>query len=112
MSRIVDELLDLLHNERRILLYGNLSDLNMLQTLKSSLFAKLGPQTGQSARELGELAKLAKRNLRLLDAAKKGIREARARFDPTSSDRVLTTYGIDGRKRSVPSAVGGFERRA
>jgi len=112
MSRIIDELMDILHNERRMLLNGNLSDLNKLQTLKSSLFAKLGPRTGQYTAELGELTKLAKRNLRLLDAAKKGIRSARARFDPTTSGCVLTTYGVDGRKHLIPSAVGGFEHRA
>jgi hypothetical protein len=112
MSKIIDELTDLLHNERRMLLNGNLSDLSKLQTLKSSLFAKLDPRVGQYTTELFELTKLVKRNLRLLDAAKKGIRNARARFDPTSSDCVLTTYGVDGRKHLIPSAVGGFEHRA
>lgn len=112
MSRVVDELIDLLHKERSILLKGDLGALSKIQHLKSSLFEKLTKDAGQHTEEFSELIVLAKRNLRLLDAAKKGIRSARARFDPASADRVLTTYGIDGRKQSVSSGIGGFERRA
>lgn len=112
MNRIIDELIDLLHVERKILLSGNVGELSRLLELKTRLFARLELGGVQKAPELSEIARLAKRNLRLLEAAKKGIQSASARFDPTSTDRILTTYGMDGRKQSITPISGGFEHRA
>ncbi len=112
MSKIVDEMIDLLRKERSILLNGDLERLERVQLLKSNLLEKLLHKPGHVGEGVSELTKLAKRNLHLLDGAKKGIRSARARFDSSSSDRILTTYCLDGSKRSISSEARNFERRA
>lgn len=96
-------LLDLLEDERRILLEGRLSSLGDLATRKERLLADLsGTQPGAAVAHRLRLA--SERNAGLLTACGEGIRAARRLVEAAlAAPGPMTTYSADGRTTQLPA---------
>jgi flagellar biosynthesis/type III secretory pathway chaperone len=97
-------LLDLLEEERRILLEGRLSSLGEVATRKERLLADLsGTQPGAAMAHRLRLA--SERNAGLLTACGEGIRAARRLVDAAlAAPGPMTTYSADGRMSQLPAS--------
>jgi hypothetical protein len=99
---------DLLDQTRDALLSGNIADLARLGPLvdtQAGLLPRLDTATADRLRRKAE------GNARLLQAAGRGLRAARARLADITAGPSLTTYDERGRKASlsvVPTSLGRF----
>ena len=96
-------LLDLLEDERRILLEGRLSSLGELAARKEQLLADLsGTRPGAAAAH--RLRQASERNAGLLTACGEGIRAARRLVESAlAAPGPMTTYSADGRMSQLPA---------
>jgi hypothetical protein len=83
-------------------------DLAALPELTEAIGAATPPHDRISAERLRAKAE---RNARLLQAAARGVKAARARFADITSGPVLTTYDARGRRESVAPLGAGPTRR-
>lgn len=99
---------DLLDQTRDALLSGNIAALSRLGPLvdtEAGLLPRLDPGTADRLRRKAE------RNVRLLQAAGRGLRAARDRLSDITAGPTLTTYDERGRKASLsaaPLSLGRF----
>lgn len=112
-SRIT-QLDQLLEDERRVLLAGELSKLAHLLPKKESLIDALGSEQTPDRDALEALNQKVERNQLLLDSALDGIRSVARRLATLRRVRTsLETYDADGRKKSIGmSKDGRVEKRA
>lgn len=83
-------------------------DLAALPGLTEAIEAATPPRDQPSAERLRAKAE---RNARLLQAAARGVKAAKARLADITSGPVLTTYDARGRRESVAPFAMGQERR-
>jgi len=104
-------LLDLLDRERRMILDGDLNDLNRIAIEKERLSKGLSGLS--DPRIMVDLRAASHRNAALLDAAAAGIRDAIARVREirTQAGR-LSTYTQAGQRQAHVTASSKLERRA
>lgn len=112
--RLLDEIAGLLDEERRQIRAAEFAGLGRIAALKADLIAKLEAGAGRvPAGRLAEIGAASRANLRLLDAALKGLTAARARIEAIrGAARGLSLYDDRGRALSIMPAGGGVERRA
>lgn len=98
MTRLADQLFDHLEQERLAITSGAYDTLQSLLAAKATLFSLI--ETNPPRRDqLDLIGRRAARNLRLLDAALRGIRDAADRLAALRSVQTgFDTYGADGRK--------------
>lgn len=107
-------LTDLLNQEHKALLEGDLDQVTKLFATKEALFDQICVDPPNDIGEMRKLEKKIKRNHLLLDGALEGIRRVADRM--TALKRVQTsidTYGADGCKQKIllkPTST--IERRA
>jgi flagellar biosynthesis/type III secretory pathway chaperone len=105
-----DELLDLIDQEHRFLMAGDLQGIARLAPLKESLTAYIRTLSGPQVQEVQPLLA---RNQRLFQAAMNGLTMARRQLaQARQGHRNLTTYGADGRARGIGPRATVVERRA
>lgn len=101
--RKLNELIEILKSEEKIVLNGDLDKLQKFQSRKEKLIEGLNPAESKGASEqLSQIRTLAEGNLKLIDAAKKGILSVRKRIDELG--RVSSgnqTYGSDGNRAQL-----------
>jgi flagellar biosynthesis/type III secretory pathway chaperone len=103
----------LLKDERKALLSGDLAALPALIADKERLLDALADVPLPNAPALERLRNAAKGNQRLLDAALKGVRTARARLETArSGGPALSTYNARGQAESHGTGQPSVERRA
>lgn len=106
------DLLTLLKDERQAIRTGELARLDTLAARKDQLLADIA-QLKLSAQEAMALRESADRNARLLQAAIRGVRDARDRLAALQSARdELNVYSADGARRQVAAAPRKLERKA
>ncbi len=107
MSRndnIVNELNDLLDQERAALLDGNLEAIAALLQRKENLIDQLNAQAPEPPEVMSELRGKVIRNQDLFDGALEGIRKVAARMEAVRRIRHnLETYDKSGKKTEVSS---------
>jgi len=105
-------LLDLLADERRALLSGDLAALPAYIVAKETLVAAVEAAAPDQTM-LERLKKAAASNQALLDAALRGVRAARARIDVArNGGATLNTYDAKGKSATYGATRPSFERRA
>lgn len=105
-------LLDLLTEERQVILTGQFDRLPGLAGRKETLFGDLAAAEVTVPR-LRQIGKQVSRNQRLLAAALRGLREVGDRLGFVRDIRDnLSTYDSSGQKTTVGSARPSFERKA
>lgn len=110
---ILDEIADLLIEERRRIRAAEFSGLARIAVLKADLIAHLEAGGRLSSARLAAIGEAARDNLRLLDAALKGLKAARTRIEAIrGAARGLNLYDDRGRALSIMPAGGVVERRA
>jgi hypothetical protein len=109
-----ERLADILRTERGALLAGRFHVLPDLTDLKTALTRQMADTAQPSDIDAIRLAgRLAAGNLRVIDAARKGLRDARRRIDMIfRAGKSLETYDALGRSANVRLAEVGVERRA
>lgn len=110
----MDAFQELLEEERRILLRGDLEALAALLPKKESLVETLLETSGWDRDMIGPVEEKLKRNQLLLDGALDGIRAVAARLAALRQVRsALDTYDARGRRQSVKTPVKNhLEKRA
>jgi len=112
MSEAVGALEDLLEDERRCLLAGDLDRVLRLASHKEALLSDL-PASGPQAAELERLRRAAERNAGLLAAAAQGVRAASDRMRCLlEGPAPLATYDAGGRRQTLGGDAGGTVHRA
>jgi flagellar biosynthesis/type III secretory pathway chaperone len=105
-------LLDLLADERKALLSGDLGGLAPFIAAKEKLLALL-EGTAPDQAQLDRLRMAAASNQALLDAAQRGVRAARARIEVARNGGAgLSTYDAAGKTSTHGARTGSLERRA
>ena len=110
----IDELDDLLEDERSALLSGDLEKIRRLNDRKAQLVDSLRDLDLRDREEMNRLNQKISRNHALLGSALDGIRAVAQRLADVRRVRdSLDTYDADGRKRSVPTpSEKNLEKRA
>jgi len=113
-SRLLDEIVDILDEERRRIRAAEFAGLGRIAALKADLVTRLEVAAGPlHAGRLAGIAVASRDNLRLLEAALRGLRAARTRIEAIrGAARGLSLYDDRGRALSIVPAGGGVERRA
>jgi len=111
---LIDTLDDLLEEERRALLEGDLDSIGALLTRKEPLIDALNALTPARQPDLTSLQGKVTRNQALLDGALEGIRKVAGRMAAFRKIRkTLETYDQSGRKTTIQGEVEHkVERRA
>lgn len=115
MSRatLIDRLAALLDEERDALANPDPVRLGQLAERKQDLVTRLEAATGPaSARSVRMLAERARHNARLIEAARRGLRDAQALLARIRAPQNHETYGPGGRRERHDHAGGRLERRA
>lgn len=114
VSRLLDEIADLLEAERRQIRTAEFSGLGRIAARKTDLVARLEAIGGPlPARRMARIGAASRDNLRFLDAALMGLKAAQARIDAIrGAARGLSLYDDRGRALSIAPAGGDVERRA
>lgn len=105
----VQTLTALFDAQRMALLSGDLAALDGMDRRLSEALERLG-RTPPSPVELAEIATLAARNARLLDAARAGVARARNRPRKATS-ATLTTYDAQGHRMGTGATGQTLSRR-
>lgn len=101
---------DLLLQEREVIRKADFARIECITKRKQELIAELA---GTPATELQDIRKEAARNQRLLEAALKGIGNARARLQQIRDGaRGFTGYDRNGQARPISRGEGTMEIRA
>ncbi|MCB1337754.1 MAG: hypothetical protein KDK10_10005 [Maritimibacter sp.] len=112
LSSAAEALEDLLDRERALIKAGRIDQIVRLGAEKERLIGRLARQ-GASAPGLERLRAKADRNVRLLDAAARGIKAAAGRLDRRGDDgAALRTYGRNGAAAALAGARRGIDRQA
>ena len=112
LTAAADALDDLLDQERRMILSGQIDGLVRVSGDKDRLLARL-PGAGDGTEVLDRLRAKADRNQKLLAAAARGLKSASRRGEAlNTSTNNLRTYGRNGAAVDLTNAPGGFNRRA
>lgn len=111
---LIDELDDVLDQERQALLQGDLEDLARLMTLKEGLIDRLNKIDALTRDDLDAVQGKVTRNQALLTSAMEGIRAVADRMaDLRRVRRGLETYDRAGRKKEVGiQTAPSVEKRA
>ncbi|RKF13055.1 flagellar protein FlgN [Roseovarius spongiae] len=111
---LIDRLDQLLEEERRALLVGDLDGIGALLTAKEALIDALNAAGHAGGAEIGALHGKVIRNQALLDGALQGIRRVAGRMAAFRKiRRTLETYDESGRKTVLQGEiVHEFEKRA
>lgn len=111
---LIDKLDDLLEEERRALLEGDLDAIGVLLTRKEALIDALNALAPARQPDLSGLQVKVTRNQALLDGALEGIRKVAGRMAAFRKIRKsLETYDQSGRKTTIQGeAEHSVERRA
>ncbi|MGX9355978.1 flagellar biosynthesis protein FlgN [Roseobacteraceae bacterium S113] len=110
---LVDEVSELLEQERQALLSGDLEAIGEMMDRKTELLEKLENAGEESLEQLTSLRETALRNQQLLDHALQGIKSVADRLAEMRKVRAqLDTYGADGNKMTFYTARHSVERRA
>jgi flagellar biosynthesis/type III secretory pathway chaperone len=105
----IDELLE---DERRALLSGDLMALSSIADRKEALAQQLSG-TKPAGPELVALRRKAERNAELLEAATKGLRSVTRRLaEIQRANGPLETYGQDGTRHTLGAGRGSLEKKA
>ncbi len=109
-----ERLADLLRSERRALLDGTFHFLPDLTEIKSVLARQMADAAKPSdVGAIRQAGRIAAGNLRLIDAARKGLRDASRRIDMIfRTGKSLETYDALGRSSAARLAEVRVERRA
>ncbi|MEO0388855.1 MAG: hypothetical protein AAF281_15265 [Pseudomonadota bacterium] len=110
-------LLRQLDRQRALLLAGRIEDVAReaegLEKLAGDLERLLGKANPEMAAALEPVRRAARRNLAMLDAAKRGIGTARARLAEIRAKRgTLNTYSAAGQRLALGTAVPTLEKRS
>ena len=113
MADILDQtLLELLSEERHVILTGQFGQLSGLAGRKEALFQDLAA-AAVTAPRLRRIGAQVSRNQRLLAAALNGLREVGDRLGLVREVRdTLSTYDSSGHKKTVTSTRPTFEHKA
>jgi flagellar biosynthesis/type III secretory pathway chaperone len=111
-AALIDELEDMLAEERRKLVAGEIEALGRLAEAKEALLARLArAEPGKAA--LARLRRASRRNGELMVAASSGIRAALNRLASlTAGPPPLMSYDHAGRPRAIGEPAGSVSRRA
>ena len=114
LQTTIDAMDDLLDDERRALLEGNLDEISRLHDRKEQLIDVLNKLDADENASLVSLNAKLERNQALLNTALGGIRSVARRLAAIRRVRQsLDTYDSKGRKKSVEMGVDrSFEKRA
>jgi hypothetical protein len=111
---LIDEMADLLAEENRLIRAADFAALARIAGLKAGLVARLeAAERPAAAGALARIGTAARDNMRLLDAARQGLRAAQLRIAAIrGAAGRLSLYDDRGRAVSIATAAAGFERRA
>lgn len=111
---ILDELNDLLEQERASLLKGDIDDVGRVLDTKEKLLRELTECATSDTEGLDELRVKLTRNQELIESAMKGIEAVAQRFATISKVRKsLETYDRSGQRKMIDISPGGrLEKRA
>lgn len=108
MQNDSSELLEILEEERALLLDGEVQALGELIPRKTAAVAALGDQ---DAEILADLQAFATRNEELLQSAIAGVKSARERLEGRKGHDGFQTYTAQGNRQVIGSSRPKFERR-
>jgi len=104
-------MLDILDRERKMILDGDISELERFAKEKETIARHLPGL--RDPRLISRLSHAARRNANLIEAAAKGVRAAIDRVkDIRAQAGRLNTYTKDGMRASHATSAGSLERRA
>ena len=109
MKAVIDELTDLLDVERTLLLSGRIEDILRLQDLKAALAKRLDGDVPGNVSGMSDLRKAASRNMKLLEAARRGLAEARDLLGGKCAPQT-STYTAAGQTHMIGSAATRLAR--
>ncbi|WP_368185795.1 hypothetical protein [Aestuariibius sp. HNIBRBA575] len=111
-KRVVKDLLNLLDEEREVILEGRFEKLESSSARKSALFIKLN-EVSADERSLTMLAATVSRNQALLRAAMRGLADASKRIkDVQRAHGTLSTYNGNGQVSNYTPTKPAFEKKA
>ncbi|WP_099828061.1 hypothetical protein [Oceaniglobus indicus] len=110
-ERNANRLEQVLDEERRALLSGDLTSLASILRRKETLLARLEKDPPASAR-LDVLRRAADQNQALARAARDGINTVRMRLDEVGRNTPAETYGADGRRTQIITPRHTLAKRA
>ncbi len=109
---LVEELEDVLRVEQELLLKGNFNELERLVHRKSTLAQKLAEANSDlSGSRFKALAKKAKHNEALLDAARRGLQAAIQQIRQTAEATEQNTYTPNGERHPLARAPSSFTQK-
>lgn len=109
----LDRLLDLMEEERSLLMSGDIEALADLEPRKTAMLEAFSAEDHLDENRLATLQTKLHRNQALLDAARKGLNAAGARLrDIRKAMLQLDTYTRNGDIRNLQQARPKIERRA
>ena len=110
----IDDLDDLLDDERQALLAGELENIARLHDRKTQLIEELRQLDLKDQEKLRDLSKKVGRNQELLSSALDGIRAvARRLSDVRQAREKIETYDASGKKQSISTSIQkNLEKRA
>lgn len=112
MALLAEQLLAHLDEERQAILVGAYDVLHSLGAAKTLLFAQMD-RNPPPRDMLALIGRRAARNMRLMDTAIRGIKDAADRIAQLREvRRGFDTYGADGRKQVHPTSDPTVERKA
>lgn len=109
----LEHLIDLLEQERSLLIKGEIEALARQTKRKEELVEQLRSAGPLPTEDLSRLRELADRNAALLDASRNGLRAASSRLTEIRKAMLqLDTYGRDGALTNLRTARPNVEKRA
>ncbi len=113
-SELLDELNDLLDQERAALLGGDIDEVGRVLDTKETLLRELTECAAADTEGLSDLKTKLMRNQELIDSAMKGVQAVADRFATIRRVRKsLETYDRSGQRKMIEIAPGGrLEKRA
>jgi flagellar biosynthesis/type III secretory pathway chaperone len=108
---LVQQMMDILDEERDALLAGHYEQLETLADRKEALGKRLEKQGGLDNGALERLAGHMTRNAALIDAAGRGFRQAEAEIRDIRKGMTQATYGSDGARHSLARPHARLEQK-
>lgn len=111
------KLRSLLEQERETLMRANMEGVERLAERKTALLDRLEacevlPANDREKRLAADVARDARRNQALIQAALEGVRDAQDLLARVRQPKKLETYGRDGARETMVESRGQLERRA
>ncbi len=109
--RQIDEIEDLLDRERRVILSGDIGELERITERKTRLFASLDFASAHTQAAVQRISSKSRDNGELLSSAGKGIQSALDQVRDARSMFEQTIYGKDGARRSLVTPPSRLEQK-